>query len=78
MVFGLTDTEKNHENVKKIYEFQIKNEELSNKLLNQYQVNKELEGELEKYKSQSFIGGGKITNSVNKPFPMLDASSILH
>ena len=32
MVVELTGMDKNHENVKKIYEFKMKNEELSTKL----------------------------------------------
>ena len=53
MVFGLTDTtEKNHENLKKIYDFQKKNEDLSAKLLEQYQLNKEFETEIEEKRSE--------------------------
>jgi hypothetical protein len=47
MIFGLTDTDKNHDSVKKIYDFQLKNEELSGKLIKQYQISKGLEDEIE-------------------------------
>ncbi len=90
MVFGLTDTEKSHDSLKRIVDFQKKNEELTQKLLEQYQNNKELEillddkkAEIEKLKKQiaesdySFAKGGANGNSIIRPENFnLEASSI--
>lgn len=47
MIFGLTDTDKNHESVKKIYDFQIENGDLTGKLIKEYQITKNLKEEIE-------------------------------
>lgn len=47
MIFGLADTDKSHDNIKKIVDLHSKNEDLSSKLLSQYEVTQKLEKENE-------------------------------
>ena len=47
MIYGLADTDKSHDNIKKIVELHSKNEDLSQKLLSQYEITKKLEKEVE-------------------------------
>lgn len=89
MIFGLADTDKSHDNIKKIVDLHSKNEDLSSKLLQQFEVTKKLEkeigvktNELDQFKKQvieseySFArGGGK--SFAGKPDNFnLDNSSI--
>lgn len=47
MIFGLADTDKSHDNIKKIVDLHSKNEDLSSKLLSQFEITKKLEKEVE-------------------------------
>lgn len=88
MIFGLADTDKSHDNIKKIVDLHNKNEDLSSKLLSQFEVTKKLEKEIETRTTEldflkkqlveseySFARGGKSFAGEPKNFN-LDNSSI--
>lgn len=47
MIFGLADSDKSHDNIKKIVDLHNRNEELSKQLLVQHDIIKKLEKDLE-------------------------------
>ena len=65
MIVGLADTDKSHESISKIVDLHRKKEELSQKLLERFEISQRLENENENLKKQiqeqeySFARGGK-------------------
>lgn len=81
MIFGLADTDSKHDNVKKIVDLHQKGEELSQKLLSQFEATRKLETENDTLKKQlqevdySFAKGGQ--SMVGRPENfILETSSI--
>lgn len=55
MIYGITDTDKQHQNVKKVVELHKENEKINSELIEKITENKELESNLETLQQENML-----------------------